>query len=90
VLQLEAINVNFDGFQALTDLSLNIGVGELRCVIGPNGAGKTTLMDHHRQNAAKKRKGDLRSVHRPDHAGACSHCPPGIGRKFQKPTVLKR
>src|SRR5213593_3312437 len=45
VLQLEAINVNFDGFQALTDLSLNIGVGELRCVIGPNGAGKTTLMD---------------------------------------------
>ena len=36
VLQLEAINVNFDGFQALTDLSLNIGVGELRCVIGPN------------------------------------------------------
>jgi urea transport system ATP-binding protein len=39
------INVNFDGFQALTDLSLQIGVGELRCVIGPNGAGKTTLMD---------------------------------------------
>ena len=45
VLQLEEINVNFDGFQALTNLSLQIGVGELRCVIGPNGAGKTTLMD---------------------------------------------
>ena len=30
VLQLEKINVNFDGFQALTDLTLNIGVGELR------------------------------------------------------------
>ncbi|VTP67971.1 Cobalt import ATP-binding protein CbiO [Leclercia adecarboxylata] len=45
VLQLENINVSFDGFKALTDLSLNIGVGELRCVIGPNGAGKTTLMD---------------------------------------------
>ena len=42
VLQLEEINVNFDGFQALTNLSLQIGVGELRCVIGPNGAGKTT------------------------------------------------
>ncbi|MCS6037715.1 ATP-binding cassette domain-containing protein [Klebsiella pneumoniae subsp. pneumoniae] len=39
------INVSFDGFRALTDLSLAIGVGELRCVIGPNGAGKTTLMD---------------------------------------------
>jgi len=45
VLQLEKINVSFDGFRALTDLSLQIGVGELRCVIGPNGAGKTTLMD---------------------------------------------
>lgn len=45
VLQLENINVSFDGFKALTDLTLNIGVGELRCVIGPNGAGKTTLMD---------------------------------------------
>ncbi|MCZ5534657.1 ABC transporter ATP-binding protein, partial [Escherichia coli] len=33
VLQLEKINVNFDGFQALTDLTLNIGVGELRCII---------------------------------------------------------
>lgn len=37
--------MNFDGFQALTDLTLDIGVGELRCIIGPNGAGKTTLMD---------------------------------------------
>ncbi|STQ11908.1 ABC transporter [Enterobacter cloacae] len=27
VLQLDKINVNFDGFQALTDLTLNIGVG---------------------------------------------------------------
>ncbi len=45
VLQLENINVSFDGFRALTDLSLAIGVSELRCVIGPNGAGKTTLMD---------------------------------------------
>ncbi len=34
VLQLEKINVSFDGFHTLTDLSLNIGVGELRCVIG--------------------------------------------------------
>ncbi|MGP2729148.1 ABC transporter ATP-binding protein, partial [Serratia marcescens] len=31
VLQLDNVNVSFDGFRALTDLSLRIGVGELRC-----------------------------------------------------------
>ena len=39
ILTLEDINVSFDGFKALTDLTLYIGVGELRCIIGPNGAG---------------------------------------------------
>ncbi|BBS84840.1 hypothetical protein WP7S17E08_P10930 (plasmid) [Klebsiella quasipneumoniae] len=60
VLQLENINVSFDGFRALTDLSLAIGVGELRCVIGPNGGGQ----DHpdgrdHRQDPAAKRQSAL-------------------------------
>ncbi|WP_296132736.1 urea ABC transporter ATP-binding protein UrtD [Pseudomonas sp. Ga0074129] len=45
ILTLEDINVSFDGFKALTNLTLYIGVGELRCIIGPNGAGKTTMMD---------------------------------------------
>ncbi|RCH25236.1 AAA domain protein [Pseudomonas aeruginosa] len=45
ILSLEDINVSFDGFKALRDLTLYIGIGELRCIIGPNGAGKTTLMD---------------------------------------------
>ncbi|NER62001.1 ABC transporter ATP-binding protein, partial [Pseudomonas sp. MAFF212428] len=40
VLTLEDISVSFDGFKALNDLNLYIGVGELRCIIGPNGAGK--------------------------------------------------
>ena len=45
LLTLEDISVSFDGFRALNNLNLYIGVGELRCIIGPNGAGKTTLMD---------------------------------------------
>jgi urea transport system permease protein len=45
ILYLEGITVSFDGFKALNDLTLDIGVGELRCIIGPNGAGKTTMMD---------------------------------------------
>lgn len=90
VLQLESINVNFDGFQALTDLSLNIGVGELRCVIGPNGAGKTTLMD---VITGKTRPKSGRAIY--DQSIDLTALEPaaiarqGIGRKFQKPTVFE-
>jgi urea transport system ATP-binding protein len=45
ILYLDKVSVAFDGFHALTDLSLYVDVGELRCIIGPNGAGKTTMMD---------------------------------------------
>jgi len=90
VLQLENINVSFDGFKALTDLSLNIGVGELRCVIGPNGAGKTTLMD---VITGKTRPQSGRALY--DQSTDLTTLDPiaiarqGIGRKFQKPTVFE-
>lgn len=90
VLQLENINVNFDGFQALTDLTLEIGVGELRCVIGPNGAGKTTLMD---VITGKTRPQSGRAIYDQSvdltalDTGAIAR--QGIGRKFQKPTVFE-
>ncbi|WP_226570286.1 urea ABC transporter ATP-binding protein UrtD [Mangrovibacter yixingensis] len=90
VLQLENINVNFDGFQALTNLSMRIGVGELRCVIGPNGAGKTTLMDvitgktrPQSGTAVYDQSVDLLKLNSIEVARK------GIGRKFQKPTVFE-
>lgn len=90
VLQLEKINVTFDSFRALTDLSLSIGVGELRCVIGPNGAGKTTLMDvitgKTRPDSGKltyDQNIDLTGMSPVEISRA------GIGRKFQKPTVFE-
>ncbi|MBI6163674.1 urea ABC transporter ATP-binding protein UrtD [Serratia liquefaciens] len=90
VLLLDKINVSFDGFRALSDLSLQIGVGELRCVIGPNGAGKTTLMDvitgKTRPDSGRvfyDQTVDLTALDPMQIAQA------GIGRKFQKPTVFE-
>jgi urea transport system ATP-binding protein len=45
LLYLNGVNVSFDGFKALNELSLVLDAGEMRAVIGPNGAGKTTMMD---------------------------------------------
>ncbi|WP_028240924.1 urea ABC transporter ATP-binding protein UrtD [Stutzerimonas azotifigens] len=90
ILTLEDINVSFDGFKALTNLTLYIGVGELRCIIGPNGAGKTTMMDvitgKTRPDNGVAYFGetyDLTEMSEYEIAQA------GIGRKFQKPTVFE-
>jgi urea transport system ATP-binding protein len=45
LLQINDVSVSFDGFYALTDLSISLQTGELRSIIGPNGAGKTTFLD---------------------------------------------
>ena len=90
VLQLDKISVSFEGFRALTDLSLQIGVGELRCVIGPNGAGKTTLMD---VITGKTRPDAGRVIYDQDsdltRLSPVAIARAGIGRKFQKPTVFE-
>ncbi len=90
ILYLDGITVSFDGFKALNNLSLDIGVGELRCIIGPNGAGKTTMMDvitgktaptsgtaFFGQNIDLTKLGETEIAHA------------GIGRKFQRPTVFE-
>lgn len=45
LLEVKNLSVDFNGFQALTDVNMNIYDGELHVIIGPNGAGKTTFMD---------------------------------------------
>jgi urea transport system ATP-binding protein len=82
--------VSFDGFKAINNLSLDIGVGELRCIIGPNGAGKTTMMDI----ITGKSKPDSGQVYFGSTIDLLRHNEPeiaqmGIGRKFQKPTVFE-
>ncbi len=91
ILYLEDVNVSFDGFKAINNLSLDIAPGELRCIIGPNGAGKTTMMDiitgKTRPDSGKVFFGstiDLLRFNEPQIAQL------GIGRKFQKPTVFEQ
>lgn len=91
ILYLEDITVEFDGFKALNNLTLDIDVGELRCIIGPNGAGKTTMMDiitgktrPTSGNAYFGQNIDLTKLSEAEIASA------GIGRKFQRPTVFEQ
>jgi len=42
--RVENINKNYSGYQALTDVSINIEQGQVFGLLGPNGAGKTTLI----------------------------------------------
>ena len=90
LLCVDNISVSFDGFKALTDLTLILDDGELRCIIGPNGAGKTTLMDC----ITGKTRPDTGCVFlMGDTTDLCSLAEyeiaqRGIGRKFQRPTVF--
>ncbi|MAN80437.1 MAG: urea ABC transporter ATP-binding protein UrtD [Magnetovibrio sp.] len=90
ILYLENVNVSFDGFRALRDLSLTVKPGEMRAIIGPNGAGKTTMMDvitgKTKPDNGRVLFDETVNLTRMDEAEIASL---GIGRKFQKPTVFE-
>ena len=89
-LYMDGVSVSFDGFKALNNLSLYIKPGEMRAIIGPNGAGKTTMMDV----ITGKTKPDNGTVlfnnttdlTQFDEAAVANI---GVGRKFQKPSVIE-
>jgi urea transport system ATP-binding protein len=89
LLEINDVSVSFDGFFALTDLSLSLLPGELRSIIGPNGAGKTTFLDVI-TGKVKPLKGTV--TFRGDSlVGLSEHdiSRRGIGRKFQTPRVFE-
>ncbi|HLK91124.1 MAG TPA: urea ABC transporter ATP-binding protein UrtD [Polyangia bacterium] len=90
-LWVENLSVSFDGFKALTEVTLTLEKGELRCLIGPNGAGKTTLMDC----ITGKTRPDSGAVYLENRLTDLTTLSEvriaqlGIGRKFQRPTVFQ-
>lgn len=90
ILYLNGVTKSFDGFKALNALSIDIAPGELRAIIGPNGAGKSTMMDVI-TGKTKPDEGEVRfrdniDLTRHDEADIANL---GVGRKFQKPTVIE-
>lgn len=45
MLEVRGLCKNFGGLEAIKNLNLDLGEGQLLGVIGPNGAGKTTLLN---------------------------------------------
>ena len=88
ILELQDVSVDFDGFFALTDLSLSLQPGELRSIIGPNGAGKTTFLDVI-TGKVKPTKGAV-SLRGESILGLSEQkiSRLGVGRKFQTPRVF--
>ncbi len=99
MLYVEDLTVSFDGFKALNNLTFYLCAGELRCFIGPNGAGKTTMMDV-LTGKTRPDSGSAYFCSDPVHESADNMfnllemdevdvVQAGIGRKFQKPSVIE-
>ena len=89
ILDIEDVTVSFDGFKALKSLSLQIKKNQMIAIIGPNGAGKTTLQDvitgktNIDSGKISFKNNDLSQFSEHEIANL------GIGRKFQRPTVIE-
>lgn len=44
ILEVNNLNVEFDGNEVIKDLTFDVDEGEVLVILGPNGAGKTTLL----------------------------------------------
>ncbi len=85
---LEDVSKTFDGFKAISNLTLYMDQGELRTIIGPNGAGKSTMLDLI-TGRTKPDKGKIEFGANTDLTRLNEYQINrlGIGRKFQTPSV---
>lgn len=88
-IYVDGLHVNFSGFAAITNLTMEIFYGEVRAIIGPNGAGKTTFLDvitgKTRPSSGEVFFNKSVDLSKSDEAMIARQ---GISRKFQKPSVF--
>jgi urea transport system ATP-binding protein len=89
IVSLHQVEVNFDGYKAVNDVTIDFPAKGVHFIIGPNGAGKTTILDVicGRVKAAKgkvvyQQKREIQNL-KPE---KIVHM--GISRKFQNPTIF--
>ncbi len=90
LLEIKGVSRFFGGLAALTDISFQVGQGQILGLIGPNGAGKTTLFNVINGFYAPSRgeisfKGEKISGLKPHRV-----CALGIARTFQVVKPLQR
>jgi branched-chain amino acid transport system ATP-binding protein len=85
LLEVHQVSKRFGGFQALTEVSLQVGQGECLGLIGPNGSGKTTLINCI-SGVLRTDSGSMR-LHERDITALSAHQRTrlGIARSFQIP-----
>ena len=90
ILDIQDVNVSFDGFTVLNGMNFSMRKGELRFLIGPNGAGKTTLLDIITGKTKPHSGRVLFDGKNTARLGRNEHklVRIGIGRKFQTPSVF--
>jgi branched-chain amino acid transport system ATP-binding protein len=88
ILRTKGLTKRFGGLVAVSDVSLDLHVGEIHVVIGPNGAGKTTLTNL-LSGDLPPTSGEVMFEGR-DIAGSSSdHISRlGIGRSYQKTNIF--
>lgn len=88
LLEIRNIIMDFDGFHAIDDLSMDVEEGEVRFLIGPNGAGKTTCIDVI-SGLINPTSGTVTfDGERIDSTSEFDIVKRGVGRTFQNPTVF--
>ncbi|GAB3119586.1 ABC transporter ATP-binding protein [Glaciibacter psychrotolerans] len=86
LLEATGISKSYGGIQALQDVSIRVGAGEILGLVGPNGAGKTTLVDMITGHQIMDR-GTLKLRGEPLSGLPAVRARRGLGRTFQHPQL---